>query len=58
VLHAQRRKALRAVVLEALVRGRDQLGMVAAQRGAGPAVDPVEVAVAVDVLDEPAVAIA
>ena len=58
VFDAQRRETFGTVVLETLVRGRDQFGVVAAQGGAGPAVDPVEVAVAVDVLDEPAVAVA
>ncbi len=54
----ERREALGAVLLERRVRGLDELGVVAAERRGRPAGEPVEVAVAVDVLDEPAVAVA
>ena len=54
----QRREALGAVLLERRVRGLDELRVVAAERRRRPAREPVDVAVAVDVLEEPAVAVA
>ncbi len=55
---AHRREALGAVLLEGQVGGLDELGVVAPEGCRGPAREPVDVAVAVDVLEEPAVAVA
>ena len=54
----QRREALGAVVLERRMRRLHELGVVAAEGRRRPSRQPVDVAIAVDVLDEPAVPVA